>query len=380
MSVSHEKVDRIVRQRTGAVELSKAESEALWDRIVDGIEAADDGLVHVATGAKRRGPRRVVSVGVLAVLAVGITVFGIHESSDRDATGLAGLASASASEVLDVTADSASNQASLVPGTGEALYYRVTTWVDESKIGDSYNPGGVQRDAIEEWIGPNGRGFRINGYSESSSSIDGDVIHRTPNLTPFDAEDSIDQRVTLAESWRAIFSFRGLKAIPDDPDPALADIRGAVARRLADRSQGAGPSTKVLGSDFAVLMSLSNLLMEAPLTGDQRSTLYELIATAPGWYRNDGSAKVEVANEGQAKTDGGQEGILISTSMDLSEDEARIVADGERSAQFEILIDPQSGSVLETRIVLGEDDSPAIWFTSDALELRTAAAMDKAKW
>lgn len=248
---------------------------------------------------------------------------------------------------------------------------------------DQLPEGGVQQDAIEEWIGNDGRGFRINGHSESSSSSEsssdtaGDGIRRTLNITPFNAESSIDRRVSVAESWRSIFSLRGLESIPLDPEAALTKIRSSVDRRMGDSRQGEGPSTRVLGSDFTVLMSLSNLLMQAPLTGNQRSTLYELIATAPDWYRNDGSADVKVTNEGRAETNAGQEGILISTSMNLNEHEARIVADGERSAQFEILIDPRKGSVLETRIVLGESDSPAIWFTSDVLELRTEAAMER---
>src|SRR5690606_11467025 len=133
------------------------------------------------------------------------------------------------------------------------------------------------------------------------------------------------RRMMVTESWRATFTLARLEAMPTAPSAALGYVRRHVAAStgLAERPRLDGHS--ILGEDFLVLATVSSMLMEAPLTGEQRAALLEVIADAPDWYRSDGSAVVEVTNQGKAKARSGAEGILIEASLRLNRIEAAIL-------------------------------------------------------
>lgn len=369
MSNPNNGIDQILKENLEAGSMTAEESTAVWNRIE--TELAEASPVPAVSPVRKRTFRDLrVQLAVAAVAAVAlVTVVALAPWSGSDGDGklsLTKLGSASAAEVLTLTAESAADQPSLVPGPGEDLYFRLLHTTDPSPGIEDGAP--LQTAVIEEWIGSDGRGRRLDEvHSSSSASSEGDV-ETNSDLTRFNA-NQLERSFMASDSWRALFTLDELYAMPTNPDETLAYIREAVDSSISEGGVVGPSEAEIVGYDFLVFQSVASMLMQAPLTGEQRAGLYELLADAPDWYRKSGSATVEVSNRARAETVDGREGVLIEAAMRLNERDAAIVASGESAPRFGVLLDPETGSVLETRVAFGPNQPPSIWTTSEALEI-----------
>lgn len=369
MSNQENKIDRILRETVEGGSMTGEESAAVWSRIeTEMAEPETTSETNPIRDRYFRGMRAGLAFAAVAAIAL-VTVVALSPWSSSEGGGnlsLAKLSAASASEVLTLTAESAADQPSLVPGPGEDLYFRLV-WTTAPSPG-AESSSRLQTAKIEEWLGADGRGLRLDEVHSSSSASSGGDIETSPDRIKFDA-NRLERSLMASDSWRALFTLDQLYAMPTEPDKALAYIRDAVNSSVTGGGAIGAPEAGIVGYDFLVYQSVASMLMQAPLTGEQRAGLYELLADTPQWFRQEGTASVEVKNQGRAESRDGREGILIEADMRLSEVEAAIIAGGERAPRFEVLLDPESGSVLETRVAFGPNQPPSIWTTSQALEI-----------
>ncbi len=376
--MSREQVDERLRQGVKRDSLSEAETEALWQRIETGL--AEESR-PAAVGRTRRGwlPGRsvVVGAGLAATLLVAVVALGpwVRSEGDDGSLNLASLGSASAAQVFDATAEVTRKQ-SFFPGPSQVLYNRVVlvsgNGQDEPMEPEPMESGatGASWDGTETWVGANGHGVAKHDITLWLSDREEEkAFSQTMRINTNRPGSGL---VMFAESWWSILTMEELKAMPADPGKALDVVRRAVSARAVKNMDSA--EVKALGEDFVVLIALSNLLMQAPLTGEQRATLYEILASAPDWFRG-GSDEPKVTNEGRTETEAGDEGILITTAFELSEAEAKESGLDDRDTRFEILLDPVVGNVLETRIRVGGQEGLLVRFVAEALELRDRADM-----
>lgn len=374
-------IDRILKESLGDSTMSAEENGAVWSRVEESLTESTTPEISTSTPERPVRSHRFRLVLVAAAAVVLVTVIALAPWNGSDENGSVSftyLSTASASDVLNLTAESAVEQPSLVPEAGQVLYFRIlnTTDVSQFSTGVPAEESGRKPETavIEEWIGPDGKGIRLDGQSGSASMSDG-VVEVSPLELEVDASRKIDQKMTVASSWRSQFTLEQVHAIPEDPVAALAYVQRIVEQRVRSGAGTTFHEAGIVGVDFLALATISNLLMEAPLNSEQRSTLFEVLGQAPDWYRSEGTAEIQVANKGVVATRQGREGILIEADLRLNAIESAIVGSGRRNMRYGVLLDPESGSVLETQVGFGRGQSPAVWNTSEALELRNRSAM-----
>ena len=362
MNTSKHRVENLVRGELKSDSMTEEEAAAVWTILK--AELASPPIAVQPPERRRPAKKKLVvslTLGVAAILFALVALLPNWSNSGEDGLDIGSLESATASEVLAVTGREASRE-SLLPSKGEQLYFRSVR---------TSPTGAEDTQRIEEWIGPDGLGYRRDPTRGGSSKGSSSGSTETQPLTEtFDASEGPDPRIVVSESWRAVLSMSQLEDLSDAPPPeALRQLRRSVSGavgRAPDLSRGVHD---FVGSDLIVLMTVTNLLTQAPLTGQQREGLFKLIETSPTWMKSDGTAPSRTTNLGESESQAGQSGILIQTSIDLPPTAAAILGVNPSFWRLDILLDPDAGTVLEVRNTQAGDKAPYSVTTTESLEI-----------
>lgn len=384
MSKPNDRIDEALLS-VGKEQLTSGEAEALWARIE--AEMSEEPPVVEAERSDSPRPRRLRSGGVLgasvAVAAVLIAVVLVGpwtKSDDSDGPlNLAGLSTASAAEVLGVTADAARENQSFVPGPGEVFfateqYFYIPTKEVKESFPNPVPDGPLPMYEKEFWIGPDGKGLEVQrlpgmNYPGKGDEEWGDVVHMGTDWSRIgpDPEGGVE--------WFNAFTTDDLKELPTDPGAVIETIRKANDRAAEVIGHWEKFSQAGRGKNLSTLEKTFSLLSTAPLTGEQRAALFEVIVSAPDWYRSDGRADASTENLGTAETVAGREGIAIRVvtgpdpRVEKFNREAGIDDGYSGDMYMDIVVDPEEGRVLELQQgKVGEP--PSSWVTYERIELR----------
>lgn len=359
MKTAEHRVDCLVREELTSDSMTEEEVAVVWTNIEGQLGATPLEVMSIPRGPARKKFAVLATAGAALVLAA-VALFPIWSDSGSNDLNIGSLESATASEVLAVTAEEASTE-SLFPGVGEQLYFRSV----------QISPSGTEApQRIEEWIGPDGVGYRRDATrGGSSQGVVGGSTVAEPLTETFDASEGPDPRFGVNESWRAVLSMSQLESLSQDPSEALRELRRSVSKAVGRASDLSSDVHGFVGSDLIVLMTVTNLLTQAPLTGEQREAMFNLIETSPSWMRSDGSASAETSNLGESVSRTGQEGILIQTSINLSRVASAILGVNTGTWRLGILLDPTAGTVLEVRRSQSGDAAPYSLTTTERLEI-----------
>lgn len=390
MSRSGDPIDEELRRSASRESMSLAEAEAVWDRVEKGV--TDSDRVRDQVASRKSGPtvshRLGLAGAVVAVAAIAIAVVSLgpwDQSGDSDGSfDLAGLGSASAAEVLGATADSARNHSSFVPGPGQVLYategnYFLPT-AAETKVYPQLAtapPGPLPRYEKEWWIGPDGKGVEVQRIPDLTSMDEGSIEWATVDRVGLDVS-RIGVDPEEGSEWPNSLTTGDLKQLPSDPQAALEFVRDAEDRAARTIGHWQKFSQKSAGKDLNVLLRTMSLLTNAPLTGEQRAALFEVIMTAPEWYRANGRSEVTIENRGPDTTVGGLEGIAIRVQMGedpyLKRMSQRYGVNLGAARYFDLIVDPEAGRFLEMQGGMKGEPSTS-WITFESLELRDIEEM-----
>lgn len=360
MKTAEHPVDSLVRGELESAAMTEEEAIATWIRIEAELAATSTSSSPVNAKTTRKKFVVGLAFGVAAFAFVAVAVLPIGSGSENNGLNIASLESANAAEVFAVAAREASGE-SLFPGEDERLYFR--------SVEASPSTGAADL-RIEEWIGPDGSGFRRDatrgGSSEGSSS--GPTLVK-PLTEKFDASTGPDPRYGVGESWRAVLSMDELVDLSTDPTETLVQLRRAASRAVNRAPDLDASVSAIVGSDLVVMLTVTNLVTQAPLSGEQREAIFKLIETAPDWIRSEGSAPIRATNLGKAVNQSGQAGILVETAIDLPPIGSAILGVNPGTWRLGILLDPEAGTVLEVRKSQAGDAAPYSLITTERLEI-----------
>lgn len=389
MSKPREPVDETLKRDVGRETLSRAETDLVWAKIEHGVADAEplrepsEGRHRATWDGHRVGLAAAIVAVAILVIAVG-SLSPWNESEDSDsALSLTGLGSASAAEVLGFTADSARDLPSLVPGPGQAFFATEGNYFLPGKREMKFSPylraappGPFPRYEKEFWIGPDGKGAEIQKVPAMKEPGE-EKITWVVDRFPFDVSTIGVDPEEGSEWWNGL-TLSDLKELPAEPAEALKFVRDAEDRAVRKVGHWQAFMHGSAGKDMNVLLRTMSLLTLAPLTGEQRAALFEVILSAPDWYRADGRSTVAIENRGLAETVDGSAGIAIRVEVGADEKlrrKYRGTGLGIGAARyFDLIVDPEAGRFLELRG--GVKGQPALsWVTYESLELRDLEEM-----
>ena len=358
MRTSDHRVDNFVRSGLKSTEMTEEEANATWAS----IEAQLVNDVGVVSSTNRKGARKkfavALTIGLAALIFASIALLPVWSGSENGGSSVGSLESATASEVLAITGEETSS-ISLFPGEGEELYFQALETAPNDAV-----------EQIEEWIGPDGVGHRRDPTRGSSSEGSADNSTDTKPLTEtFNANDGPDPRFGVSESWRAVLSMGQLENLSVKPREALKQLRFSVSQAVGHAPDFSRDVQGIVGQDLVVLMTVTNLLTQAPMTGEQREAMFRLIETSPAWMKSNGTASARTTNRGESVSRAGQTGILIETAIDLSRTTSAILGVNPGTWRLGVLLDPTAGSVLEVRRTQAGDTAPYSLTTTEKLEV-----------
>jgi hypothetical protein len=173
--------------------------------------------------------------------------------------------------------------------------------------------------------------------------------------------NGVEQRVLppqLSPDWRYVVPGDDVVSLPVERDALLASLREGAehAVRLYQRPRPKGYYPRVdrryelLGHDLLVVKTATALLIEAPISPDQRAALMSLLADVADWYQPGASAEPIQIRLGRTKDALGRSGTEVVATQ---------LTDGARveGVLFDLVLDPGGGQVLEVRY--HEHDPPA---------------------
>jgi hypothetical protein len=179
-----------------------------------------------------------------------------------------------------------------------------------------------------------------------------------------DAQDGVTTRRTpQLGSWRAVVPGYDVVRLPTDRGAMLSTLRAGVdravrrLRAIAERPPREQPGhvrtyypvldqVELTGRDLFVVETATQLLIAAPLSPDQRATLFSLLADIPDWYQPGTSAKpVQIQSLGPTEDALGRTGITVRIATEPTRDE--VTRAGGWLVDF--VLDRDAGRVLETR-------------------------------
>lgn len=103
---------------------------------------------------------------------------------------------------------------------------------------------------------------------------------------------------------------------------------------------------ELFGVDFITLISAVQLLGQAPLDGDQRAALFEVLIDAPRWFRADGAAAISIRNLGPEVTDGGRTGNRLRVAMDIEPDQTGDTGVDPGVWKLDLIVDSTAGELI----------------------------------
>jgi len=339
-------IDREVRAVLRDEKRNEAKASATWDEIEAEarpiLTARGDGMLDAAPGrgrSRHHGRKRLVLAGsgVLAAVALGVALLPL---SQDEGSGPVGLDEASAAEVLGQAAESTDRLGSLVPGPGQVLYSRRV-----ERTGSPADGGDWLRVATQEWIYPSGAAVaQVDTAGSPDKAVRPDVASPSTATRQYFTKDGRTQYGTgPGETWRVAMRAADLRDIPVDPAGALAAVRRAAGAMdyvgsKADRDQ--------YGTDLLATATIVSLLAQAPLEADQRAALFEVLATAPDWFRSGDGVALSMGSLGPRRTHEGREGIGIRVKLQLPAGEPGAGSPGIWT--LDVISDLDRGQILET--------------------------------
>lgn len=364
-------LDGHVKSNLTGRSMNEVDAERSWEEInlrledertlapVLSIDEFEDG---VRDSRPRRRPWLIGAfAGVAMAATLALAILPATREDPNTPLDIPHLESASAATVLGEAADAARTRSSLVPGPDQLLYSRSET------ISPSQSR---KAEVIQEWIGANGDGHtqsKVVFIDPMTGKIVGDSS-RKPDVTQFSASNDPATDVDVGESWRATLTFREVRSLPTEPLPLLANLRATADRAAGRTGDYDAESHQVFGRDLFVIVIAARLLANAPLDGDQRAALFELLTTAPEWSRSDGKARLEIENLGQTETRDEADGLSLRTTLDLSTADASATSGSAGRWSLDTVLDPTTGDVLEFRErEPGAPESSVITFQKPAI-------------
>jgi hypothetical protein len=330
----HRTLEMLVNQ-TLEVEPSAAEREAVWRSITEQLGEQQE-LPPVRRHPRRRRLPRLAAVG-LAAVAIGLAIVTLLPTADESGGPLPRASEAQAAAILNATATSAGSALPAV-GPGQYLFARTSTTIR--------GEGAISVDT-KSWTATDGSGWIVSHERSSRGSETSTTSYRAGSDTALHTEDGVERRYAPTLGWRAVVPGAEVGRLPAERDALLASLReGAerAVREYRDRvraAQAAGkdrnhyPIFREIersGHDLIVVETVTDLLVEAPISPDQRAALFSLLADAPDWYQpGSGAEPILVRNLGPTEDDLGRNGTAV------------------RVGAFDLVLDPGAGRLLETR-------------------------------
>jgi len=364
-------VDDLVKSNLTGRNMNEVDAERSWEEITrrlddeitpSPVRSIDEFEEGFQAPRPRRRPWLVgafAGVAMAATLALAILP-GSRDDSDAP-LDIPHLESASAATVLGEAADAARSRKSLVPGPDELLYSSSETIAPFQSR---------KAEVIQEWIGAKGDGrtqSKTVFIDPKTGKVVGDPT-RKPEVTQFSATNEPATDVNIGESWRATLTFREVRALPTEPLSLLEKLRATADRAAGRTGDYDAESHRIFGRDLFVLVIAARLLANAPLDGDQRAALFEVLTTAPDWSRSDGKARLEIDNLGRTETRDKTDGISLRTTLDLSAADASATNGTPGRWSLDTVLDPTTGDVLEFRErEAGEPEPSVITFQKPSL-------------
>jgi hypothetical protein len=327
----HRTLEMLVKE-TLEVEPSAAEREAVWLSVAERLSEQQES----PPVRRRSRPPRLAAVG-LAALAVTLALVTLLPTADEPGGPLPRASEAQASAILKETATSAASALPAV-GPGQYLFARTSSVIQGE---------GASSVDTKSWIATDGSGWIVRHERSSRGSETATTRYRAGSDTALHTEDGVERRYAPTLGWRAVVGGDEVGRLPAERDALLASLREGVVRAVReyrDRVRAAKAAGKDRnhypifreiersGRDLIVVEAATDLLVEAPLSPDQRAALFSLLADAPDWYQpGSGAEPIQVRNLGPTEDALGRNGTAV------------------RVGALDLVLDPDAGRLLETR-------------------------------
>jgi hypothetical protein len=329
----HTEVETLVRGLETAP--SEAEREAVWAAIVARVGEVEH--VQIAPPSRRRfTARRRVALAASAT-AAALLVIALLPSGRETRVPLP--ANASAAEVLRATADGAADDGLPLIGPGQYLYARVET-APAAPHGQPRGPTMI----AESWTASDGSGLRIESVRRGEKTRE---VARVSYRPGSDLGHWIEAGTEVTEkpgrgNWRAVVSGARVQELPVDSGALLRMLRAGI-----DRDEFASLAER----DLLVADTALDLLIEAPLSPEQRAAAFRVLADIPAWFAPGTSTRpVRAESLGMVEDSLGRSGIGVRITVDLTPGTAKHTS-GSHEIHYtaDLILDPEDGRLLEVR-------------------------------
>jgi hypothetical protein len=359
--VTRHRTLEILVKETLEVEPRAAEREAVWQSIAAQLSEEMRPRSTAMAELVRRRPRRRrrpragrVMAAATAALAIGLVTLTLLSSSDKSGTLLLATSEARAAAILNTTANHARVGVPAV-GPGQYLFAQTSSAVT--------GEGAIRVDS-KSWTATDGSAWIVDHQRSSRGVETSTTRYVAGGDVALDTVDGVTTRRTpKLGGWRAVVAGYEVVKLTSDRDALLVTLRAGVDRAVRQlqaiaerppREQPGGVRThypgldqvELWGRDLFVVETVTQLLMWAPLSPDQRATLLSLLANIPQWYQPGTSAtQAQIRSLGPTKDALGRAGTAVRIAADPAPEQAARTG----SWLVDFVLDQDAGRVLETR-------------------------------